>query len=81
MLLVRFLAFLPFLACCLALVNQPNFANIITTAQSLDGSPIEKRDSLPAGYVATPYYPTPKGGWVSNWTSAYAKAKIVVANM
>lgn len=42
---------------------------------------IAKRDSIPAGYVATPYYPAPKGGWVSNWTAAYAKAQTVVAQM
>ncbi|KAE8448128.1 hypothetical protein EG329_009732 [Mollisiaceae sp. DMI_Dod_QoI] len=75
------LALLPFLTWCLALVNQPNFAAIISNAWSLQSSVIGKRDSLPAGYVAAPYYPTPKGGWVSSWTAAYEKAKVVVANM
>lgn len=76
-----FLRLLALLMGALALVNRPNFANIISNAQSLGASTIGKRDSVPAGYVAAPYYPTPKGGWVSNWTAAYAKAKIVVANM
>ncbi|CZR54356.1 probable beta-glucosidase 1 precursor [Phialocephala subalpina] len=80
-LFLRLLALLTFLTGALALVNRPNFANIISNAQSLGASTIGKRDSVPAGYVAAPYYPTPKGGWVSNWTAAYAKAKIVVANM
>lgn len=40
-----------------------------------------RRDSVPSEYVAAPYYPTPKGGWVSNWTDAYAKAEIIVAEM
>jgi hypothetical protein len=42
---------------------------------------MQKRASVPAGYTAAPYYPTPKGGWVSTWTDAYVKAKLVVANM
>ncbi|RAL59331.1 hypothetical protein DID88_006936 [Monilinia fructigena] len=40
-----------------------------------------KRDSVSAGYVAAPYYPAPKGGWVNTWTAAYAKAQAVVAQM
>jgi hypothetical protein len=43
--------------------------------------PLTKRESVPAGYDALPYYPTPQGGWVSSWTAAYAKAAAVVANM
>ena len=48
------------------------------------GGKIEERDfinSVPAEYVAAPYYPTPKGGWSSSWTAAYAKAAKIVANM
>jgi hypothetical protein len=40
-----------------------------------------KRDDVPTGYYAPPYYPTPKGGWVSSWADAYVKAQQVVANM
>lgn len=43
--------------------------------------PLAKRDSVPAGYDARPYYPTPQGGWIASWTAAYAKAAAVVANM
>lgn len=42
---------------------------------------LQKRDSVPAGYHARPYYPTPKGGWDSNWKASYAKAEAVVSNM
>ncbi|KAI9645792.1 hypothetical protein NHQ30_005225 [Ciborinia camelliae] len=42
---------------------------------------ILRRNSVPAGYAAAPYYPSPKGGWVGNWTAAYAKAETVVAQM
>jgi hypothetical protein len=42
---------------------------------------LKRRDSVPAGFVAAPYYPTPKGGWDSSWTSSYAKARAVVSNM
>ena len=41
----------------------------------------QKRDSVPDGYTANPYYPTPKGGWVSSWAGAYAKAAAVVSQM
>jgi beta-glucosidase len=42
---------------------------------------LQRRDNVPAGYYAAPYYPTPKGGWVSSWANAYTKAQKVVANM
>ena len=64
-----------------ALVRTPNFAADINRAQQLQGSSKDKRDSVPAGYVAAPYYPAPPGGWVSSWAAAYAKAQKVVANM
>lgn len=40
-----------------------------------------KREDLPSNYSTPDYYPTPNGGWVSNWTAAYAKAQQVVSNM
>ncbi|KAF4627259.1 hypothetical protein G7Y89_g10897 [Cudoniella acicularis] len=67
-----------------ALISQPDFAANILAANQLyssNATHFEKRDSVPAGYVASPYYPTPNGGWVSNWAAAYAKAEKVVANM
>lgn len=42
---------------------------------------LQQRDPAPAGYVAKPWYPAPKGGWVPNWASSYAKARAVVSNM
>lgn len=64
-----------------SLVRKPNFAAYIHRANQLQGPSKDKRDAVPAGYVAAPYYPTPPGGWVSNWTAAYEKAQKVVANM
>lgn len=67
----------------LALASQPDFAWDAIRLRSLEAQAgsINARDSVPAGYVAAPYYPAPPGGWVSNWTAAYAKAQVVVANM
>lgn len=42
---------------------------------------ISARDAVPAEYIAKPYYPTPNGGWISDWKSSYAKASAVVQNM
>lgn len=42
---------------------------------------LEQRNSVPSGFVAKPYYPTPPGGWVANWTDSYAKAQAIVGNM
>jgi beta-glucosidase len=67
-----------------SLSSQYDFAaeyNKIIELQSTYDSAHSKRDDVPAGYVASPYYPTPKGGWVSSWSEAYAKAQKVVANM
>lgn len=42
---------------------------------------LQERNAVPAGYESLPYYPTPHGGWTSNWSSAYAKAQNVVSEM
>lgn len=42
---------------------------------------LQPRDSVPAGYVAVPYYPSPRGGWVASWSESYAKAEAMVSNM
>lgn len=73
--------FLALVSLALALTSSYDFAAEVKRVESLQSTTIEKRDSVPAGYVASPYYPTPPGGWVSNWTAAYAKAQKVVANM
>lgn len=33
------------------------------------------------GYFSPPYYPTPNGGWLPDWSEAYEKAHKVVSNM
>ncbi|CZS90176.1 probable beta-glucosidase 1 precursor [Rhynchosporium agropyri] len=73
-------AFLALLSFSSGLINRPNFAAGVFAPdnKSLD---IERRDDVPKGFVASPYYPTPAGGWVGSWTASYAKAALVVANM
>lgn len=76
-------AFLALVSLALALVSQPDFAREAIRLKNLQAGVnfIGARDAVPAGYTAAPYYPTPPGGWVSNWTAAYAKAQVMVANM
>ena len=50
-------------------------------AATPDPVTLQERDPVPAGYVAKPWYPAPKGGWVSSWADSYAKAQAVVSNM
>lgn len=45
------------------------------------GSAIRERDAVPSGYVAKPYYPAPHGGWTSDWSASYSKAKALVEKM
>jgi hypothetical protein len=51
-------------------------------AASIQAGPVlGPRDSVPDGYVAKPYYPTPHGGWASDWSVSYAKAQALVGQM
>ncbi|KAI5780794.1 beta-glucosidase-related glycosidase [Geopyxis carbonaria] len=34
-----------------------------------------------AASTSPPYYPTPKGGWVADWSASYEKARALVAQM
>ncbi|KIN05986.1 glycoside hydrolase family 3 protein [Oidiodendron maius Zn] len=70
-----------FISPVLSLVAEPDFAAEAARIRNLQGASVAARDAVPAGYVAAPYYPTPPGGWVSNWTESYAKAQKVVQNM
>lgn len=45
------------------------------------GSVNRERDAVPAGYAAKGYYPTPHGGWTSDWSTSYSKAKALVEQM
>lgn len=79
-----FLVLLAYIYPALALIQHPDFAADISSIRQsqYDGNTtLEKRDDVPAGFVAPPYYPTPKGGWLPSWTDSYAKAAKVVANM
>jgi beta-glucosidase len=38
-------------------------------------------NSVTPGYVASPYYPAPYGGWTPDWQESYAKAYTLVQNM
>ncbi|KAJ5105382.1 hypothetical protein NUU61_002729 [Penicillium alfredii] len=42
---------------------------------------LDQRDSDSRDYASPPYYPTPPGGWLSDWSDAYEKAQKVVSNM
>jgi beta-glucosidase len=53
----------------------------VAWAGTVCGATVHRRDSVPAGYVAAPYYPSPLGGWTSDWTSAYEKAESLVSSM
>ena len=70
-----------FFSLTVGLASQPDFAGQAAQIRKLQGTYIAARDAVPDGYVAAPYYPTPPGGWVANWTESYAKAAKVVQNM
>ena len=65
------------------LVTILSFYSIISSVSSgaIDTQRLDKRLSVPAGYAAAPYYPTPRGGWVADWSESYRKAALLVANM
>ncbi|KAF9890251.1 hypothetical protein FE257_006163 [Aspergillus nanangensis] len=46
---------------------------------SPSASVLQSRDEAEA--YSPPYYPTPKGGWISDWAEAYEKAHKLVSNM
>ncbi|PVH85109.1 glycoside hydrolase family 3 protein [Cadophora sp. DSE1049] len=79
--LTLFSVFLALLSLSAALVNRPDFASDILFLENQEEPSVGKRDDVPAGFVASPYYPTPKGGWIPSWSASYAKAQLVVANM
>ncbi|KAF2270870.1 beta-glucosidase-like protein [Lojkania enalia] len=54
---------------------------VIFTSRSVSALAIEKRIPVPAGYVAPPYYPAPRGGWTSDWSESYRKASMLVSNL
>ncbi|KAI9925170.1 hypothetical protein ASPWEDRAFT_120280 [Aspergillus wentii DTO 134E9] len=69
-------------AICLTLVSLINLTLSTPTANSAGHTVhLNSRDSNADEYSSPPYYPTPKGGWISNWTQAYEKAHRVVSNM
>ena len=59
------------------------FCSIISSVSgvAIDAQHLDKRLNVPTGYVAAPYYPTPRGGWVADWSESYRKAALLVANM
>ena len=65
------------------LVTILSFYSVISSVSSvtIDTQHLDKRLNVPADYVAAPYYPTPRGGWVADWSESYRKAALLVANM
>lgn len=53
----------------------------VFAVQSEAGALVQPRDAVPSGYVALPYYPAPHGGWTSDWSASYDKAKVLVEQM
>ncbi|KAK1977159.1 hypothetical protein LZ30DRAFT_275646 [Colletotrichum cereale] len=54
---------------------------LVSQVSLCDGAVINARSEVPAGYVAAPYYPAPYGGWASDWSDSYRKAKALVDRM
>ncbi|CAJ2507434.1 Uu.00g086200.m01.CDS01 [Anthostomella pinea] len=54
---------------------------VLLVASSAFASVLQRRDPVPDGYVAAPYYPAPYGGWSDEWSDSYAKAVDMVSNM
>ncbi|KAI0593086.1 glycoside hydrolase family 3 protein [Biscogniauxia sp. FL1348] len=54
---------------------------LLLLAASSSASVIQRRDPVPAGYVAAPYYPAPYGGWDDSWGESYSKAVEMVSQM
>ncbi|OLN86969.1 putative beta-glucosidase F [Colletotrichum chlorophyti] len=46
-----------------------------------DAAVVSPRSDVPPGYVAAPYYPAPYGGWASDWSDSYRRAKALVDRM
>jgi beta-glucosidase len=68
MLFFKVVLLLTFGSLAQALVSQPDFAGEGRRIQDLQAAQpsIAARDSVPAGFTAAPYYPTPPGGWISS---------------
>lgn len=54
-------------------------AGLLTTAALAEN--VGPRASLPSGYAAAPYYPSPYTGWVADWSESVQKAKALVDTM
>lgn len=54
---------------------------VLVAQTEAGGAVIRPRDAVPSGYVAAPYYPAPRGGWTSDWSASYDKAKALVEQM
>ncbi|KZL81604.1 glycosyl hydrolase family 3 n terminal domain-containing protein [Colletotrichum incanum] len=54
---------------------------LVSQVSLCDGAVINARSDVPPGYVAAPYYPAPYGGWASDWSDSYRRAKEVVDRM
>lgn len=56
-------------------------AGLLFTAAAAMAEGVEPRASLPSGYAAVPYYPTPYTGWIESWSDSVQKAKALVDTM
>lgn len=51
------------------------------TCQLHDEDAVYLHHQAAEGYESPPYYPTPPGGWIPDWSEAYSKAENIVSNM
>ena len=54
---------------------------VVALGVSCEAGVVRPRDSVPPEYVAASYYPAPHGGWASDWSDSYDKAKTLVEQM
>ncbi|KAJ6028652.1 hypothetical protein N7540_004228 [Penicillium herquei] len=66
---------------CLALVPLLSHLAVASPVSSPESDTARLAPRYEAGYESPPFYPTPHGGWVSDWEDAYEKAYQVVSNM
>lgn len=57
------------------------FLTVLSCSHYVLGAAVNKRIPVPAGYVASPYYPAPHGGWTSDWSESYRKASLLVSSL
>ena len=53
----------------------------LATLGHTTASPLQERETAVSSSYSPPYFPAPKGGWVTDWADSYAKAAQLVGQM